>query len=145
MLCPSFTQVQDLGFLVEQMSAAAPSGAFAKRHKKLTAAICEVVEDFGLVHFMPLAIEDKELVGRLLIEVGSSLEWGLKIREPLLLPVASARASFDSHLPLQVDKANGYAFAHAPGNEPYPEFAFGSTDPMPPGTMSSISEKYLGH
>jgi hypothetical protein len=43
---------------------------FAQRFRKLTTGICELVEDFGLVHFMPLAIEDKELVGRLLTEVG---------------------------------------------------------------------------
>jgi len=82
---------------------------FAQRYKKLTAGICELVEDFGLVHFLPLAIEDKELVGRVLTEV---------------------------------DKANGYAWAHPPGHEPYPEFSYGAAEPLPPGAMASITEKY---
>mmetsp|Transcript_31873 Transcript_31873/g.90534 ORF Transcript_31873/g.90534 Transcript_31873/m.90534 type:complete len:298 (-) Transcript_31873:42-935(-) len=105
-----FTEVQDLSYLVDQMVATSTSSAFAMRHKKLTAAICEVVEDFGLVHFMPLAIEDKDLAMRVLTEV---------------------------------DKANGYAFAHAPGNDPCPQFSYGSANPSPPGLSSDISDKYV--
>jgi len=109
-----FTEVMDLGYLAHQMAGAGltRSPAFAKKYAKLTAGICEVVEEFGLVHFMPLAIEDKELVQRLLT---------------------------------QVDKANGHAFAHAPGNDPYPQFSFGSTATMPPGALSDIEDRYLKH
>mmetsp|Transcript_5434 Transcript_5434/g.13760 ORF Transcript_5434/g.13760 Transcript_5434/m.13760 type:complete len:298 (-) Transcript_5434:1313-2206(-) len=103
-----YTEVQDLRHMVDHMTQDSKS-RFAQRYKKLTAGICELVEDFGLVHFLPLAIEDKELVGRVLTEV---------------------------------DKANGYAWAHPPGHEPYPEFSYGAAEPLPPGAMASITEKY---
>ena len=34
---------------------------FSLKYKKLTAALCEVVDDFGLVSFIPLNIQDKEV------------------------------------------------------------------------------------
>lgn len=39
---------------------------FAKRHRKLSAALADVIEDFGLVSFQLLAIEDKDSVERVL-------------------------------------------------------------------------------
>ena len=42
--------------------AVASSSGFPPRFAKMTRDLCEVVEDFGLVGFTPLAIEDKESV-----------------------------------------------------------------------------------
>ena len=53
-----YSQVQDLGRLLERLN----EDAFTKRYKKLNAALCELVEDFGLVGFHTLCIEDKESV-----------------------------------------------------------------------------------
>ena len=55
-------QVQDLSRLIESMG----EDPFAKRYRKLSAALADVIEDFGLVSFQPLAIEDKESVERVL-------------------------------------------------------------------------------
>ncbi len=55
-------QVQDLSKLIESMG----EDPFAKRYRKLSAALADVIEDFGLVSFQPLAIEDKESVERVL-------------------------------------------------------------------------------
>ena len=62
-----FAEDQDLRFLVEHVAPAGPSSKadtpFQKRLQRLTVGICELVEDLGIVHFLPLAIEDKDLVG----------------------------------------------------------------------------------
>lgn len=57
-----YTQVQDLSYLVQAMG----QDAFSKRYRKLSQGLCEVVEDYGLLHFTPLAIEDKESVQHVL-------------------------------------------------------------------------------
>jgi hypothetical protein len=48
--------VQDLSYLLERLN----DDPFSRRYKQLNAAICELVEDFGLVGFLTLCIEDKE-------------------------------------------------------------------------------------
>jgi GTPase SAR1 family protein len=50
-----YTEVQDLSYLVHAMER----GRFGARHRKLSSMLCELVQDFGLVSFHPLAIEDK--------------------------------------------------------------------------------------
>ncbi|KZT07899.1 uncharacterized protein LAESUDRAFT_724368 [Laetiporus sulphureus 93-53] len=49
-----YTEVQDLSYLENALSASSP------RYKDLNMAICSLVEDFGLVGFETLAVEDKE-------------------------------------------------------------------------------------
>lgn len=53
-----YTQVQDLSYLLERLD----QDPFTKRYKKLSSALCELVEDFGLVGFLTLCIQDKESV-----------------------------------------------------------------------------------
>lgn len=48
-----YTEVQDLSHLVRRMG----DSHFSKKFHKLSSALCEVVEDYGLVSFVPLAIE----------------------------------------------------------------------------------------
>jgi GPN-loop GTPase len=54
--------VQDLSYLLEHLN----SSVLTKRYSALTAAICDLVEDFGLISFETLAIEDKRSMARLL-------------------------------------------------------------------------------
>lgn len=49
-----YTEVQDLSHLENALSAASP------RFAALNMAICSLIEDFGLVGFETLAVEDKE-------------------------------------------------------------------------------------
>uniref|UniRef100_A0A7S0RHC1 GPN-loop GTPase 2 n=1 Tax=Chlamydomonas leiostraca TaxID=1034604 RepID=A0A7S0RHC1_9CHLO len=53
-----YTEVQDLSYLVRAMG----TSPFSTRFRKLSSALCEVVQDYGLVSFMPLAIQDQEAV-----------------------------------------------------------------------------------
>ena len=54
-----FTEAQDLRFLAEG-GGGEESSAFDRRFQKLTLGLCDVVEDFGLVNFIPLDVESKE-------------------------------------------------------------------------------------
>lgn len=48
-----YTEVHDLSYLVDAMGGS----RFSSRFRKLTAGLCEAVQDFGLVSFVPLAIQ----------------------------------------------------------------------------------------
>lgn len=49
-----YTEVQDLSYLESTLSSVSP------RFKALNMAICSLIEDYGLVGFETLAVEDKE-------------------------------------------------------------------------------------
>lgn len=53
-----YTEVLDLNYLVEMI----PDDPFMAKHKKLTKAITELVQDYGLVHFLPLSVDSKEMM-----------------------------------------------------------------------------------
>lgn len=55
-----YTNVQDLSFLQYHLS----QDPFLKRFQQLNEAMCDLIEDFGLVGFETLCIQDKESVTR---------------------------------------------------------------------------------
>eukprot|EP01025_Chloroclados_australasicus_P046988 TRINITY_DN52082_c0_g1_i1.p1 TRINITY_DN52082_c0_g1~~TRINITY_DN52082_c0_g1_i1.p1 ORF type:complete len:289 (-),score=27.04 TRINITY_DN52082_c0_g1_i1:1439-2305(-) len=57
-----YTEVQDLSYLVQCIR----DDPLLSRYRKLTEELCGVVEDYSLVRFMPLEIEDKESVAAVL-------------------------------------------------------------------------------
>eukprot|EP00879_Flechtneria_rotunda_P006034 GHRR01006346.1.p1 GENE.GHRR01006346.1~~GHRR01006346.1.p1 ORF type:complete len:334 (+),score=112.45 GHRR01006346.1:132-1133(+) len=57
-----YTEVQDLRYLLGSMG----ERGFSRRFRKLSASLCELVEDYGLVSFTPLAIQDRASVERLI-------------------------------------------------------------------------------
>ena len=59
-----YTEVLDLEYLVDRM----PDEPFTAKHKKLTKAITDLVQDYGLVNFIPLSVDSKEMMlGKFLI------------------------------------------------------------------------------
>ncbi|KAI8594046.1 hypothetical protein BDZ88DRAFT_435501 [Geranomyces variabilis] len=56
-----YTEVQDLDYLLERLN----DGAFGKKYEKLNRALCDLVNDYSLVGFHTLAIEDKQSVIKL--------------------------------------------------------------------------------
>ncbi|KAL4448240.1 hypothetical protein ABPG75_005459 [Micractinium tetrahymenae] len=52
-----YLQAQGLGHLAEAME-----GSFPPKFRRMTEELCEVIEDFGLLSFHPLAIEDRDSV-----------------------------------------------------------------------------------
>ena len=49
---------QNLSLLMDRLE----QNSFGQKYKSLNKAICEMVEEFGLVSFLTLAIEDKESI-----------------------------------------------------------------------------------
>mmetsp|Transcript_15861 Transcript_15861/g.47739 ORF Transcript_15861/g.47739 Transcript_15861/m.47739 type:complete len:320 (-) Transcript_15861:325-1284(-) len=66
-----YLQADDLAAqLPGLMDRRGPDGAaFPPRYRRLTAALCEVVDDYGMLQFLPLHIEDKHSVRALLRHV----------------------------------------------------------------------------
>ncbi|KAG9290831.1 hypothetical protein G9A89_010980 [Geosiphon pyriformis] len=53
-----YTEVQDLSYLLYHLD----EDPFAKRYKELNKTLCDLIEDFGIVGFQTLCIEDKKSV-----------------------------------------------------------------------------------
>ncbi|XP_017258308.1 GPN-loop GTPase QQT1 [Daucus carota subsp. sativus] len=60
-----YTDVEDLSYL-QNLLAQDPRSA---KYRKLTKALCDVIEDFSLVNFSTLDIQDKESVGNLVKQI----------------------------------------------------------------------------
>ncbi|KAK9831234.1 hypothetical protein WJX74_008628 [Apatococcus lobatus] len=69
-----YTEVQDLSYLVKSMEGT----LFGRRFQKLTKGLCEVVEDFGLLSFTPLMVEDKASMKQVLavVDKATGYVWG---------------------------------------------------------------------
>ena len=53
-----YTEVLDLEYLIETM----PEDPFTAKHRKLTKAITDLVQDYGLVTFILLNVDSKEMM-----------------------------------------------------------------------------------
>ncbi|KAI3426388.1 hypothetical protein D9Q98_008759 [Chlorella vulgaris] len=62
-----YLQAQGLSHLAEAME-----GSFPPRFRRMTEELCEVIEDFGLLSFQPLAIEDRDSVRHLVASIDKS-------------------------------------------------------------------------
>ncbi|EDW68175.2 GPN-loop GTPase 3 [Drosophila virilis] len=49
---------------------------FGEKYRKLTEAIGSLIEDFSLVRFFPLNVDDEESVGDLLLQIDSIMQYG---------------------------------------------------------------------
>jgi hypothetical protein len=86
-----YAQAEDLGQLAGLMSEDGPAGgAFPPRFHRLTAALCEVVEDFGLLRFTPLAVEDKHSMRALLRHIDKANGYALTGRPDTEPPFSAA-------------------------------------------------------
>ncbi|KAL1243060.1 GPN-loop GTPase [Trichinella spiralis] len=59
-----YTEVLDLKYLTDLFQ----NRRFAAKYKKLSEALCEIIEDFGLVSFYPLKVEDSNTMTRVLVK-----------------------------------------------------------------------------
>lgn len=71
-----YTEVQDLSHLTHALSTSHP------RFNALTIAICDLVEDFGLVGFETLAVEDKQSMLHLMRVVDRTLGYAFVASTP---------------------------------------------------------------
>lgn len=63
-----YTNVLDLNYLLDLLS----KNPFSMKFKKLNSALCELIDDFGLVSFQLLNIQEKESVYKLLQAIDKS-------------------------------------------------------------------------
>lgn len=110
-------------------AAAAPGSGttFASRYAKLTAGLCEVIEDFSLLSFTPLAIEDEACVRRVATLVDRAVGW---------VPEAAAGPSSSS-------SSGGGSSAAAPP-PPSVVVPFAAADRGGEALLEHVREKYLG-
>lgn len=72
-----FTEVQDLSFLLEHFS----EDPFFQKYRKLNEALISVIEDYSLVSFEVLHVEDKESMLRLMKSVDRSNGYNFQSKE----------------------------------------------------------------
>lgn len=71
-----YTEVQDLSYLSNSLASSSKSTTkLSKKYSKLNERICELIEDFSLVSFETLAVEDKRSMFRLLRVLDKALGW----------------------------------------------------------------------
>ncbi|CAO3669380.1 unnamed protein product [Umbelopsis ramanniana] len=56
-----YTEVMDLSYLLDSLNA----DAFGKKYQNLNKALCELIEDFSLVGFYTLCVEEKDSMAKL--------------------------------------------------------------------------------
>jgi len=64
---PSLDYMEDPEY--QKAQARTRSSNFSRKYRKLHMELCEVIEDFSLLSFLPLAIQDAESVGRVVARV----------------------------------------------------------------------------
>ncbi|KAI8051648.1 hypothetical protein BDF22DRAFT_754383 [Syncephalis plumigaleata] len=83
-----YTQVMDLSYLMQQLD----ESPLTAKYRRLNEALCELVEDFGLVGFQPLCIEDKMSVANVVQAVDKANGYvfgGLELANESIFEVAA--------------------------------------------------------
>lgn len=101
-----------------------PPSTFASRYAKLTAGLCDVIEDFNLLSFTPLAIEDEDCVRRVATLVDRAVGW-----VPAIVPPPSSTSPSSSS---------------GPSPSPPAVVRFAAADRGGEALLEHVREKYLG-
>lgn len=151
-----YTQVQDLSYLRDLLSQPSGPGSTRRNEKygKLNQAICEIVEDFGLVSFETLAVEDRRSMFRLLQVLDKAVGYiyvspashtlGLSQEEEEgAYEPGRASATASSALRSQVRPASQ---AGRMGADPHSLFSVADRgDPLGWGDALEVQERYIDH
>lgn len=150
-----YTQVQDLSYLRDLLSQPSGPGSARRNEKygKLNEAICELVEDFGLVSFETLAVEDRRSMFRLLqvldkavgyIYVSSSSA-AVDLGEEEEGAYEPGRASATASAALRAQTSSGLQ-GHGMGADPRSLFSVADRgDPRGWGDALEVQERYIDH
>jgi hypothetical protein len=98
-----YTDVMDLEYLVEHINSAPRM----EKYKQLTAGLCEVIEDFGLVRFVPMSIEDEETVSRVATMVDKSIGYSLGVHKGARLDSEELKTRAERAEDEEIDLRNG--------------------------------------
>ncbi|BGP08977.1 hypothetical protein JCM10049v2_004830 [Rhodotorula toruloides] len=126
-----YTEVQDLSYLLPLLER----DQRTKRFSELNRVICEIVEEFGLVGFETLAVEDKDSMLRLVQVIDQALGYV----PPSLSFLPSTSSSPHSHPHSSSDQ-------HATHHHSAPHPSFSQSQPLSSGLhTSTIQEKWVDH
>ncbi|KAI1721246.1 ATP binding protein [Ditylenchus destructor] len=64
----------DIKSVLDQPSSS--SSTWNNKHRKLTESIATVLEDYSLVKFLPLNVEDEDTITELLMVIDSTIQYG---------------------------------------------------------------------
>jgi GPN-loop GTPase len=80
---------------------------FGQKHHRLTAALCELIEDFGLISFIPMAVEDKECMAFVLQDVDKANGYifgGLTAGNESIVEAAHAHKRTDEYIEMMANR-----------------------------------------
>ncbi|KAL7337641.1 tryptophan synthase beta subunit-like PLP-dependent enzyme [Rhodotorula toruloides] len=127
-----YTEVQDLSYLLPLLER----DQRTKRFSELNRVICEIVEEFGLVGFETLAVEDKDSMLRLVQVIDQALGYV----PPSLSFLPSTSSSPHTHLHSRPSDQ------HATHHHSAPHPSFSQSQPLSSGLhTSTIQEKWVDH
>ena len=98
-----YADVMDLDYLIEHIG----NDPKLAKYKKLTAGLCEVIEDFGLVRFVPMSIEDEDTVSRVATLVDKSIGYSLGAHKGARLGAEELRECAERNAEEEFDLRNG--------------------------------------
>ncbi|BGP32971.1 hypothetical protein JCM10296v2_004758 [Rhodotorula toruloides] len=130
-----YTEVQDLSYLLPLLER----DQRTKRFSELNRVICEIVEEFGLVGFETLAVEDKDSMLRLVQVIDQAL--GYVPPSLSSLPATNpSSSSTDPHTHFHSSDA------HATHHHSAPHPSFSQSQPLSSALhTSTIQEKWVDH
>ncbi|GAA5946153.1 hypothetical protein JCM3775_006299 [Rhodotorula graminis] len=131
-----YTEVQDLSYLLPFLER----DQRTQRFGELNRVICDLVEEFGLVGFETLAVEDKDSMLRLVQVIDQALGY-----VPPALSSASPSSSSDPHThshPQPPSSTSSHTSHHA--HAPHPSFA--QSQPLSTALHAgTVQEKWVDH
>uniref|UniRef100_A0A0K3CAU2 cysteine synthase n=1 Tax=Rhodotorula toruloides TaxID=5286 RepID=A0A0K3CAU2_RHOTO len=126
-----YTEVQDLSYLLPLLER----DQRTKRFSELNRVICEIVEEFGLVGFETLAVEDKDSMLRLVQVIDQALGY---------VPPSLSSLSSTSSAPHQHSHAP--SDPHTTHHHSVPHPSFSQSQPLSSALhTSTIQEKWVDH
>ncbi|GJN91317.1 hypothetical protein Rhopal_004337-T1 [Rhodotorula paludigena] len=137
-----YTEVQDLSYLLPLLER----DQRTQRFGELNRVICELVEEFGLVSFETLAVEDKDSMLRLVQVIDQAL--GYVPPSLASLPSASSASSSTPHSHSH-DHSHPHSHstdAHASHHARAPHPSFAQSQPLSTSLHAlSVQEKWVDH
>ncbi|GAA5972909.1 hypothetical protein JCM11641_003998 [Rhodosporidiobolus odoratus] len=128
-----YTEVQDLSYLLPLLER----DQRTQRFGELNRVVCDLVEEFGLVSFETLAVEDKDSMLRLVQVIDQALGYVT----PSLASLSSAE---DPHTHPHPDHAHDHIHQHHHTHAPHPSFA--QSQPLSNLVHAgTVQEKWVDH
>ncbi|KAJ9476665.1 GPN-loop GTPase 2 [Pseudozyma hubeiensis] len=142
-----YTQVQDLSYLRDLLSQPSGPGSSRRNEKygKLNEAICEIVEDFGLVSFETLAVEDRRSMFRLLqvLDKAVGYIYVSSSHNALNLSQEDGEGAYE---PGRASATASAALRSQTGADPHSLFSVADRgDPLGWGDALEVQERYVDH